>query len=358
MRVDGTPYIEWAKLKKGRWNLSPSGVPHAAFEDIGVSPSEIVLTGDNAYGYAPLLERIAAARGVDSSRVVTATGCSMACFLALAAIVEPGDEVLIERPTYEPLLRAALHLGARVTRFDRPPSRAFAIDPAEVAALTGPTTRAIVLANLHNPSSQAVDQDALRRIGEAAEKVGARILVDEVYLDAIFDAPPPSCVHLGPAFISTGSLTKIYGLSALRCGWVIADRQLARRIWRLNDLYENSRPFAPDWLAAAAFDRLPALRARSRALLDANRRRFAAWMAGRTDLAISMPAWGTTVCARPTTIDADTLCHALQTQYDVTVVPGRFFELPDHIRIGLCVEPHVLDEGLARLAQCLDRSHT
>jgi len=356
MRVAGTPYIEWAKLRKGRWNLSTSGVPHATLDDIGVAPSEIPLTGDNAYGYPPLLERIAAVRGVDSSRVVTATGCSMACFLALAAIVEPGDEVLIERPTYEPLLRAALHLGARVTRFDRPPSRAFAIDPAEVAALIAPTTRAIVLANLHNPSSQAVDQEALCRIGDAAEAVGARVLVDEVYLDAIFDAPPPSCVHLGPAFVSTGSLTKIYGLAALRCGWVIADQPLVSRIWRLNDLYENSRPFAPDWLAAAAFDHLPALRARSRALLDSNRQRFAAWAAGRTDLAIAVPAWGTTVCARPTAIDANLLCDALRTHYDVTVVPGRFFELPDHIRIGLCVEPDVLDEGLTRVTQCLDGS--
>ena len=68
--------------------------------------------------------------------------------------------------------------------------------------------------------------------------------------------------------------------------------------------------------------------------------------APRTDLAITMPVWGTTVCARPTAVDAELLCEALRTQYDVTVVPGRFFELPDHIRIGLCVAPDVMNEGL------------
>ena len=113
--------------------------------------------------------------------------------------------------------------------------------------------------------------DVLAPIGEAAARVGARVIVDEVYLDTVFDDAPGSSVHLGPAFVATSSLTKVYGLSALRCGWIIADDDLARRIWRVNDLYGNVQPFPMDLLASAAFDRLPALRARSRALLDANR---------------------------------------------------------------------------------------
>jgi histidinol-phosphate/aromatic aminotransferase/cobyric acid decarboxylase-like protein len=53
-----------------------------------------------------------------------------------------------------------------------------------------------------------------------------------VYLATVLDTPPGSCVHLGQAFVATGSLTKAYGLS-LRCGWIIADTGLARRIWRM-----------------------------------------------------------------------------------------------------------------------------
>ena len=353
-RIASSPYLEWAKLQSAApWNLATSGVHPATLADIGGLPDSMPLTGPNAYGYAPLLERIAAHYLVHPSQVVTATGCSMANFLALAALVEPGDEVLVERPTYEPLLLAALRLGAAVTRFDRGAPDGFSLDADAVIAAITPRTRVVVLANPHNPSSQLASTGTLRRIGDAAHRVGARVMVCETYLDAVFADPPGSCVHLGPAFVSTSSLTKVYGLSALRCGWVIADAGLVDRIWRLNDLYGNVQPFVMDWLAAAAFDRLPALAARSRALLDVNHAAFAEWAVGREDLAFTMPAWGTTVCARPTRVGADRLCDELRARYGVSVVPGRFFEAPDHVRIGLCGETAALQEGLSRIGECL-----
>lgn len=354
-RAMATPYIEWAKLEStARWNLATSGLPHLSAEDIGGWPEATALTGANGYGYLPLLERIAAHHAVRPSQVVTATGCSMANFLALAALLSPGDEVLIERPTYDPLLLAASHLGARIVRFDRPAEDGFRIDEAAVAGAITPRTRVIVLANLHNPSSQQTPNDVLARVGEAAARVGARVLVDEVYLDTVFDDAPGSCVHLGPAFVATGSLTKAYGLSALRCGWIIADEELARRIWRLNDLYSNVQPFPMDLLASAAFDRLPALRARSRALLDANRAIFTDWASTRDDLTFTLPPWGTTVCVKPTRIEAERLCDVLRREYEVSVVPGWFFEQPDYVRISLCTDTATLQEGRRRITLALD----
>jgi aspartate/methionine/tyrosine aminotransferase len=161
-------------------------------------------------------------------------------------------------------------------------------------------------------------------------------------------------VHLGPAFVATGSLTKAYGLSALRCGWVIADEELARKIWRMTDLYGNVQPVGMDLLAVQAFDRLPVLRARSRALLDANRAVFAAWSATRDDLSFELPPSGTTVCVKPLRIEAGRLYEILRADHDVSVVPGRFFEQPDHLRIALCSDRDTLAEGLRRMALALD----
>jgi aspartate/methionine/tyrosine aminotransferase len=356
-RVMESPYIEWAKLASAaRWNLTASGLPHLSADDIGGWPETPLLSGPNAYGYPPLLERIAAHHRVRPMQVVTATGCSMANFLALAALIDPGDEVLIERPTYDPLLLAASHLGARLVRFDRRAGDGFRIDADAVAAAITPRTRLIVLANLHNPSSTHCGNDVLARIGDAAAQVGARVLVDEVYLDTVFDDPSGSCVHLGAAFLATGSLTKAYGLSALRCGWILAEEELARRIWRMADLYGNVQPFPMDLLAVAAFDRLPALRARSRALLDANRAIFANWAADRRDLTFMLPAWGTTVCVKPTCLDAEQLCENLRAEHDVSVVPGRFFEQPDYVRLSLCADSDTLTEGLRRMALALSRA--
>jgi aspartate/methionine/tyrosine aminotransferase len=350
-----TPYIEWAKLHSAaRFNLATSGLPPLSIDDLGGWPTADQLSGPNGYGFAPLLERIAGHHGVRDEQVVTATGCSMANFLALAAVISPGDHVLIERPTYDPLLLGALHLGAEVVRFDRLADGGFAVTADPVVAAITPRIRAIVLANLHNPSSQQTPNRVLTRIGDAAARVGARVIVDEVYLDTVFDDPPGSCVHLGPAFVATGSLTKAYGLSPLRCGWVIADPALARRIWRMQDLYGNVQPFAMDALGAAAFDRLPTFRARSRALLDANRALFASWSTTRDDLSFVLPAWGTTVCVKPTGMEAGRLCDLLRREHDVSVVPGRFFEEPDYIRISLCTDTATLEEGLRRIALALD----
>ena len=93
-----------------------------------------------------------------------------------------------------------------------------------------------MITNLHNPSSAFADEATLRAVGEIARRVGARVLVDEVYLDAAFELAPRSAFHLGPEFVVTNSLTKVYGLSGLRCGWVLAEPELARRMWLLNDL--------------------------------------------------------------------------------------------------------------------------
>jgi aspartate/methionine/tyrosine aminotransferase len=353
-RTASSPYIEWAKLHStATWNLATSGVPHASLADLGVVSGQMPLSGSNPYGYAPLLERIAAHHGVDPSMVVTTTGCSMANFLALAALVAPGDEVLIERPTYEPLLGAAAHLGASIVRVERRSADGFRLGADAVIEAITHRTRVVVVANLHNPTSQLTSNETLQRIGDAALRVGARVIVDEVYLDTVFADAPGTAVHLGPAFVATSSLTKVYGLSGLRCGWVLADAPLIERIRRLNDLYGNVQPFAMDWLAAAAFDRLTVFTQRTRDLLERNRELFATWAAGRDDIAFTATSWGTTVCVRPTRIDAERLCAELRERHDVSIVPGRFFELPEYARISLCTGSDVLREGLRRVGEIL-----
>jgi aspartate/methionine/tyrosine aminotransferase len=135
---------------------------------------------------------------------------------------------------------------------------------------------------------------------------------------------------------------------------MVADAALARRVWRLNDLYGNVQPFAMDWLSARAFDHLPALLARAQALLVANRRVFGEWAAARRDIDVAQTTWGTTACLRPATVPAGRFCDKLRTGYDVSVVPGEFFESPQHVRVSLCTETPVLIEGLARIGRCLE----
>src|SRR5205807_8236544 len=186
--------------------------------------SDLALHGDNAYGYRPLVEALAQHRHVSPDNVVTVSGgTSMANHLAMAALVDHGDDVLIEEPTYDPLLAVAEYLGANIKRFPRKFEDGFNVDIDGLEKQITPGTRLIVLTNLHNPSSALVDDATLRKIGALARNVGARVLVDEVYLEAMFENAPVSAISIDPEFVVTSSLTKGYGLSGLRCGWIFAE---------------------------------------------------------------------------------------------------------------------------------------
>lgn len=351
----GSEYLRWAKTRPAaRFDLTSSGMPYLPLRELPVGLDDLELSGTGAYGWPPLQQAIAERYGVDERCVVTAMGASMANHLAMAALLEPGDEVLVEHPTYEPLLAVARWLGARVTRFARRAEDGFRLDPDEVARHVGPRTRLVVLTNLHNPSSALADDDALRRVGEAARRAGARVLVDEVYLDALFAGPPRTAFHLGETFVATNSLTKVYGLNGLRCGWVLAEPALAERMWRLTELFNNIGVHAAERLGQAALRHLDALAARSRTLLETNGAALNAFYRARGDLEWVEHAAGTVSFPRLRRGSADALCERLWERHGTAVVPGRFFELPDHFRIGLGMEPAAFAAGLERLGRALD----
>lgn len=348
-------YLEWAKLhSKARFGLTGSDVLHFPFDELGASLTDLSLSPPGGYGYKPLLEKLAAKAGVGVECVVHAQGTSMANHLAMAALIEPGDEVLIEEPTYEALLAAAQYLGAKIRRFSRKFDAGFQIDPREVERAISPRTRVIVITNLHNPSGVRTPDAVLKIVGEIARSLGANVLVDEVYLDACFDSPWQSAVHLGPNFIATSSLTKAYGLTALRCGWVLAAAALAERMWRVNDLFGASSPFPTDLLSVVALDHLPHIAARAKKLLDVNRPLLKSFLDSRKDLLTIWPDAGTIAFPQLTTGHADALCHLLFEKYETGVVPGRFFEAPDHFRIGVGGKTETVREGLQRLSTALD----
>jgi aspartate/methionine/tyrosine aminotransferase len=348
-------YMQWAKTGAGaRFNLAASGVMNYTLAELPFKVEELELSGPSAYGYAPLQEALAAKCGVPAECVVAAQGTSFANHLAMAAVVEPGDEVLVERPAYELLVTLARYLGAEVRRFERRAADGFALDLREVERRLSERTRLVVLTNLHNPSSAHAPEEVLRRVGEAARRVGARVLVDEVYLDAMFESAPPSAFRLGEEFIATGSLTKVYGLSGLRCGWVLAAPELARRMWLLNDLFGVIPAHASEILSRVALDNLAHIARKSRALLEANRRLLESFLGTRTDVEWARREFGTVYFPRLKSGDADELCALLRERYDTSVVPGRFFEMPEHFRVGIGGETGMLGAGLERLGLALD----
>lgn len=357
VRTMRSAYMEWVKTQtSARFNLANSGIRNFALTDLGVDFSNFGLSGPGAYGYPPLKAAIAARHHVSESSVTTALGTSGANWLAMAASIEPGDEVIMEHPAYPLLWETAEYVGASIKFFERREADRFAIDPEAIAALVSSKTRLIVLTNLHNPSCAQASEAALKSVGEIAQNAGARVLVDEVYLDLLADRTPPSAFHLGPPFISTNSLTKVYGLSGLRCGWVLAEEALTRKMQLLNDLFGVNNPYVTDQISCIAFAKLPQIAKWSRDLLQSNLALANEFLSATPEL-IAKPLEAGTVLFPRVEFPVEAFCQKLRENYETVVTPGSFFGAPNHLRIGIGGDPAILQEGLNRIHDAVSQSN-
>src|SRR5579885_3617790 len=354
MRQKFSEYMEWAKTRsRARYNLATSGVAPVSLRELPIALEELEINGANGYGCAALQQAIAAHHGVDPECVVETFGTSMANHLVMAALLEPGDEILIEHPAYGPLLDVARYLQADVKRFERREENGWAIDPAEVRRRVTPKTRLIVITNLHNPTSALTPETVLREIGDIAQSMGALVLVDEVYREAVYRETPRTAALLGPEFVVTNSLTKVYGLSGLRCGWILAEPELARAMRRLNDLFGVIAAHPAELLSVAAFRHLEEIRERARRVVEADRARLDEFLNDERGVKGVPTQYGTTAFLRLTDGEAERFLDCLRQRYETTVVPGRFFEMPNHFRIGMGVNTEMFAEGLRRVRLAL-----
>ena len=108
MTLARAAYMEWARKRPApAIDLAGSNLLACTLNDLPGARDAVDLSGESAIGYRPLLDAIARKNGVGIDRIALASGCSGANFLACAALLEPGDEVLVERPNYDPLPAAA-----------------------------------------------------------------------------------------------------------------------------------------------------------------------------------------------------------------------------------------------------------
>jgi len=352
-RSMGSAYMEWVKTSTAaKFNLANSGVKSYPLSSLPVDFSKLELTGPGAYGYRPLVEALACKCGVSTDCVATALGTSGANHLAMAVLIQPADEVLIEHPGYPLLWEAASYHGADVKFFERRAENKFAVDVDELRKLVTPKTKLIVLTNLHNPSCALLDTATLKAIGS----LGPRVLVDEVYLDLLYENAPKTSFKLGEQFIVTNSLTKVYGLSGVRCGWVLAAPEIVKKIYRLNDLFGVNNPYVTDQISCVALAHLPEIARWSKELLAKHRAIANDFLAATQALETEPLTAGTVIFPR-VPVPVDKLCHLLREKYETVITPGDFFGAPDRVRIGIGGETATFSEGLARVGQALNELH-
>jgi aspartate/methionine/tyrosine aminotransferase len=245
-------------------------------------------------------------------------------------------------------------LQADLKRVPRRLEEGFALDSERVKSQITPKTRLIVLTNLHNPSSRLDPESVIAEVAAAADRVGAFVLVDEVYRELIADrGKVATSFRPHGNIVVTSSLTKAYGLSGLRCGWILAPAELAERMRRLDDLYAARGPFLTQKLGFIALGRLDSLRARALAMIEPNRAAYRALLGNHPALEQAIFDHGTTIFPRLRQGNGEALLARLQGSFETSVVPGRYFGLPRHFRVGLAGDTATTAKGLERLAEAL-----
>ena len=352
-----THYLTWANRLFGsvQHNLARGGMRPVPLQELGEPPRL-----DDSCAWNRLRDRIARFNATTPAEVLPALGTTHALWLALSALVRPGDDVLVERPGYEPLWRIPQGLGANVIEFERSLADGFALRPERIASRLTRGTKVVVLTSPHNPSGVRTTDHALAEVARICDSVGARLLVDEIYApfgsvlgeDGVWGQ---SARCIDSSIIAVSGLSKAFGLGPLRIGWFLAEEALVRRAEHAIQSSLGDPPIAQTCLAVHAFAQLPRLsESRERQLDPSMRAEVARWVARHSLLEWCEPQDGpfgfVNVRGGPDLTEA---IERGAREHDVLVAPGSFFGLPSAVRLGWSVDPGRLSDALSRLERVL-----
>ena len=347
------------------YNLAESGVQPITVGELheitGIDPSDTLLGYGHTDGSPELRERIAAVYpGASADNVVGTVGSAEANFIAMWRLVEPGDHVLIVRPTYEQTTGLADGLGARVESLWLAEERGWQPEPGAAREVIGPGTRLVVVTNPNNPTGHPLSAAAIDEIVEAAEATGAWILADEVYAGGELSGDPtPSLWGRTDRVLVSASLSKAYGLPGLRLGWLVAPAEFREELWARKDYTTIAPSPLCDRLGAAAME--PEVRARlldrGRGILRSNLEVLERWASAHADvLSFVPPTAGAIAFFRyDLPLGSMELAERLLAEHSTLIVPGDQFGLDGHFRIGYGYTDPPLERGLERVSTLLGR---
>jgi aspartate/methionine/tyrosine aminotransferase len=350
-------YMHFAKTHqaRGRFNFLSSGLPSLEPGAVEFPEGGLPLNEKNPHGSPALKKAVARHHGVGTEEVCLAPGTSGVNFFLAGTLLGPGDEAVVECPTYEVLHRLPGLFGADTVRWERPREGEFLPGPETLEPLLTDRTRAVFLTNPNNPSGAHIPLEAMETLARITTERGIYLVVDEVYLDLV---PGARTVRsFGGLTVSTASLTKVYGLGGLRVGWALAPPDLVEALNRFHDLATVNCAVPSQALALQAFGTIGELGRRARARFSENFPVVDAWVRDTDGLSWAPPAGCVFGFPRLTSgASAWELFELLESEYETLVVPGRFFDgFEDHFRMGFGGGKAELEEGLERISDAIAR---
>ncbi|HYM39632.1 MAG TPA: pyridoxal phosphate-dependent aminotransferase [Thermoplasmata archaeon] len=334
--------------QKATYDLSSSDMPEQRLSDYA-GLADLSLAENHVGGSEELRAELARLYGGHAGDYLVTAGASEANFAVFATLLNSGDPVLVEHPTYQPLDAIPRGLGAAVHPLVRNEGEGFQLTADRVRAALPPNLRLLALTNLNNPTGVALDADEVQRIADLAEDRGFYVLVDEIFRELAFDHESPTMGGINERTIVTSSVSKYDGAGGLKIGWIRATPDVRQRLQSVLD-YLSSTPAGPsEAIALAVLRGRKKTAARNRRLIEAGRKVAREWAESEPDL-----VWHDPVAhlAFPN-VGGDTLRLAdlLLKKYHTFIAPGESFGIEGHFRLNIGKGAEGLQEGLRRVSQ-------
>ncbi len=342
------------------YDIGSSGVQNWSFREVrdmaGIEWAELdaMVFNDSETLGAPGLRQALARRftGGDVDRVLCSHGSSEANYLAMRALLEPGDEVVVPTPRYPQLGTVAEMSGCKIVSWPLHFEEGFAPRLDELRRVASKRTRMIVVNFPHNPTGVSISAEQQRELVAFCAELGAYLVWDGAFAPLVYDGEPlPDPIATYPRAISLGTLSKAYGLPGMRVGWCLAAPDVLDRMVRLRDHTTlHLSPFI-ERLAQGVIDHAEKFVSPRLNQARQNRDVLGAWVeasGGRVNW--TRPAGG--VCAAvgfAGIADTRELCRHLVERHRTLTVPGYCFGDPRWIRLGFGASTKDLEEGLRRV---------
>ncbi|MBM7841810.1 pyridoxal phosphate-dependent aminotransferase [Herpetosiphon giganteus] len=359
-------YLEWAKQQPASAILSNSSVylpsVRNAIQQQLAEPAWFEAAQQaNPWGH-PRLQQALQAWHTSSYAPLIVAGASSALAVVCQALLQPGDHALIETPHYEPFQRCVLARGATWSACQRHPI-SFEFELAQLATSITPRTKLVLLSNLHNPSGNLSSKSQLLALQQTLNQTTARlglaplpIVVDEIYWHLVAQPEFGSVAELGEQWISINSLAKVYGLSMLRCGWIMAAPPMLEQLRPAYlDLINIGSPLT-EYLAAMVIEQLPTYQMEAQRHVAANRQIVHAALQPLIERELLRGALPEAGCSYFPSLNLP-VAQISQVAALTGCVPGGFFgpAYHQHVRLGFGGDSTVVAAGLDLFQQTLRR---
>jgi aspartate/methionine/tyrosine aminotransferase len=293
-------------------------------------------------------------------RIVVTAGASAALQLITAALVDPGDEVLLPDPSYPCNRHFVAAAGGRAVLLPAGPEHRFQLDAGAVRAAWGARTRGVLLASPSNPTGTSIERTQMRRIVETVRERGGFTLVDEIYLGLSYDAAfGHSALEHGDDVIAINSFSKYFAMTGWRLGWLVLPPALVPAVEKLaQNLYICASSIAQE-AALACFEPASMAEYERRRAAFAERRDFVVPALERLGLRVPVVPDGAFYAYADVSAHSASswdLCFDLMRCAQVALTPGRDFGRAAgerYLRLSFASSMAQLEDAVERLGRAL-----